>query len=498
FGPHQLCLRLSGLEKQGTTAIRRVLWKNLHSPSEAMELLGGFYLTLKPDMCLLEASENFNALLGVRRSGSTLRGRHLREFTSYSPRGGGEQTLQLHAQVVFHGGSSEQHIMRLKSLESVSGNIRLGFQQEEATSLPKAVFSTLIHYSSPDARITRMTCSSLGEHLAAHCFINRSFLELMSSPEEAEYVRGRLRSCSGGLSRVYEMRPSPKVVLWVQSEFIRYASGVVLGHHYVLKESEECIKRKIDNDDHKKKRVVEDDASKNKLLRELLNINSTNRSSHLRRPSDEDGLSSSSARLANSTSSRILQLLNTTNSCQERSDPESNSSSSTMMSSNTSPMCSQNPALANLLSKPPYMASPAIPPPVPTKWHQEPREKLPKARKSPMGTPLRDPHLLLPDEDPTLSEILDGVIEIQERSCSRSGPLFEEPRKAINLSDIEEFLCAEEKGSCLEEEMPPPSGGTPSSLLNNALERHSSSSSKRSSEPKASRNGSLLLQLLSE
>ncbi|QQP32517.1 Uncharacterized protein FKW44_024853, partial [Caligus rogercresseyi] len=383
FGPHQLCLRLSGLEKQGTTAIRRVLWKNLHSPSEAMELLGGFYLTLKPDMCLLEASENFNALLGVRRSGSTLRGRHLREFTSYSPRGGGEHTLQLHAQVVFHGGSSEQHIMRLKSLESVSGNIRLGFQQEEATSLPKAVFSTLIHYSSPDARITRMTCSSLGEHLAAHCFINRSFLELMSSPEEAEYVRG-------GLSRVYEMRPSPKVVLWVQSEFIRYASGVVLGHHYVLKESEECIKRKIDNDDHKKKRVVEDDASK---------INSY------------DGLSSSSARLANSTSSRILQLLNTTNSCQERSDPESNSSSSTMMSSNTSPMSPlhglsrHSPARANKVAS----GTP---------------EKLPKARK--------DPHLLLPDEDPTLSEILDGVIEIQERSCSRSGPLFEEPRKAIN------------------------------------------------------------------
>ena len=40
-------------------------------------------------------------------------------------------------------------------------------------------------------------------------------------------------------------------------------------------------------------------------------------------------------------------------------------------------VCSENPSLTELLEKPPH-SSITVPPPVPTKWHQEPREKLPK------------------------------------------------------------------------------------------------------------------------
>merc|ERR1719266_1792284 len=43
-----------------------------------------------------------------------------------------------------------------------------------------------------------------------------------------------------------------------------------------------------------------------------------------------------------------------------------------------SAVCSENPSLASLLSKPPAQASRTVPPPVPTKWHQEPKEKLPR------------------------------------------------------------------------------------------------------------------------
>ena len=41
-------------------------------------------------------------------------------------------------------------------------------------------------------------------------------------------------------------------------------------------------------------------------------------------------------------------------------------------------VCSENPSLTELLEKPPHLSI-TVPPPVPTKWHQEPREKLPKA-----------------------------------------------------------------------------------------------------------------------
>ena len=51
--------------------------------------------------------------------------------------------------------------------------------------------------------------------------------------------------------------------------------------------------------------------------------------------------------------------------------------SPTSDSGDSSSVCKQNPALISLLSKP-TTNSVAVPPPVPTKWHQEPREKLPR------------------------------------------------------------------------------------------------------------------------
>ena len=50
---------------------------------------------------------------------------------------------------------------------------------------------------------------------------------------------------------------------------------------------------------------------------------------------------------------------------------------STQQQTPLSAVCSENPSLASLLSKPPAQASRTVPPPVPTKWHQEPKEKLP-------------------------------------------------------------------------------------------------------------------------
>ncbi|CAB4064256.1 unnamed protein product [Lepeophtheirus salmonis] len=116
-----------------------------------------------------------------------------------------------------------------------------------------------------------------------------------------------------------------------------------------------------------------------------------------------------------------------------------------------------NPALADLLSKPPYHASTAVPPPVPTKWHQEPREKLPRdimrkylpphpAERSKLNT---ESHNTVnntrsctdTDHDPMLSEILDGVIDIQEKTPGSSRDIVQ---KRINLSDIEKFLSAAE------------------------------------------------------
>ena len=51
--------------------------------------------------------------------------------------------------------------------------------------------------------------------------------------------------------------------------------------------------------------------------------------------------------------------------------------SPTCDSGDASSVCKQNPALISLLSKP-TTNSVSVPPPVPTKWHQEPREKLPR------------------------------------------------------------------------------------------------------------------------
>ena len=51
--------------------------------------------------------------------------------------------------------------------------------------------------------------------------------------------------------------------------------------------------------------------------------------------------------------------------------------SQTSDSGDISSVCKENPALISLLSKP-TTNSVAVPPPVPTKWHQEPREKLPR------------------------------------------------------------------------------------------------------------------------
>ncbi|TRY75214.1 hypothetical protein TCAL_15661 [Tigriopus californicus] len=183
----------------------------------------------------------------------------------------------------------------------------------------------------------------------------------------------------------------------------------------------------------------EEDSSKQKdlLLKQLLNVN-FNRDDKTKANSSAPTVSSVSSS-SSSTNSRILQILSQTNdnvkcstfgpnlSLSATSIPGVNtgsgglkrpaSSSSTLSSSSSSMLesalgapspkmlsrsgvgggggmgsrpgcelpptttyssvCKENPALAKLLEKPLHNAV-SVPPPVPTKWHQEPRETLPK------------------------------------------------------------------------------------------------------------------------
>ena len=172
-------------------------------------------------------------------------------------------------------------------------------------------------------------------------------------------------------------------------------------------------------------------------------------------------------------------------------------------------VCSENPSLTKLLEKPPHLSI-TVPPPVPTKWHQEPREKLPKdimrkflpphpaeraaaaAAAAAAATAKTDTiasthsssalynvltsarsgiktsHLVYTststsaqtftsastssnlnsveeDKDDMLSEILDGLIEFQEKSPMINTSM---PNRAVDerrISDIEKFLVSSER-----------------------------------------------------
>ena len=129
--------------------------------------------------------------------------------------------------------------------------------------------------------------------------------------------------------------------------------------------------------------------AKNQLLKQLLNSNFQPSSSSTASSSTESGNGSTS-----NESSRIMKLLNSdghhglggglkTNSLgggsgglkRQANYPLDNAPASKMP---CSVVCSENPSLTELLEKPPHLSM-TVPPPVPTKWHQEPREKLPKA-----------------------------------------------------------------------------------------------------------------------
>ena len=173
-------------------------------------------------------------------------------------------------------------------------------------------------------------------------------------------------------------------------------------------------------------------------------------------------------------------------------------------------VCSENPSLTKLLEKPPHLSI-TVPPPVPTKWHQEPREKLPKdimrkflpphpaeraaaaaaaaaaatAKTDTIGSThtssalynvltssrsgIKASHLVYTststsaqtftsastssnlnpveeDKDDMLSEILDGLIEFQEKSPMINTSM---PNRAAvderRISDIEKFLVSSER-----------------------------------------------------
>lgn len=99
--------------------------------------------------------------------------------------------------------------------------------------------------------------------------------------------------------------------------------------------------------------------AKNQLLKQLLNSNFQPQAN-----SDE-------------ASGSLMQLLNNDKTGLKRPAGTSLDSLGPTAPKVPSVVCSENPSLTELLEKPPHLSI-TVPPPVPTKWHQEPREKLPK------------------------------------------------------------------------------------------------------------------------
>ena len=111
--------------------------------------------------------------------------------------------------------------------------------------------------------------------------------------------------------------------------------------------------------------------AKNQLLKQLLNSNFQPNTS------GSSGLSTdSSTSPASNPSSRIMKLLNSDLKYGVKR-PASSPLDNAPVNKVSSVVCSENPSLTELLEKPPNLSI-TVPPPVPTKWHQEPREKLPK------------------------------------------------------------------------------------------------------------------------
>ena len=252
-----------------------------------------------------------------------------------------------------------------------------------------------------------------------------------------------------------------------------------------------------------------DALQKNLLLKQLLNVNfdRTGDSSSSKRKTSLLDLApispATSTGSSSSNTSRILQLLSQHAENVPRLPTGSPSSTGSVgvkrsasgsplpppstSSDTSSPVCKQNPSLTNLLAKPPHN-SVAVPPPVPTKWHQEPREKLPKgeeglkkflpphpaeragnASHQAQDIPTTSNQVLhtrgaagitaapssfatsaapiaptpsgsqMPEEalntDAVLSEILEGVIDIQEKN-----PIG--PKPGPNISEIEKYLAS--------------------------------------------------------
>ncbi len=287
---------------------------------------------------------------------------------------------------------------------------------------------------------------------------------------------------------------------------------------------------------------LDSDQQKNQLLKQLLNVNFSRSSEEEEGPFETSSPSSSATssqqqqqqqqqeqqqqshgQSSDSNSSRILQLLSQNPDGSDKSalaagvkrsaSCDGDDGGPAVKSSPTSAVIKQNPSLTNLLSKP-LQNSVTVPPPVPTKWHQEPREKLPKghvvdglkkflpphpaergsaistssttsttsshsildkqlSRSSSIGTVLQprqamtgppainvsansNSSLVLStstssaqsqpsssdlEPDAILSEILEGVIDIQEKSPTTG---IQQQSNKLEIENIEKFLASSE------------------------------------------------------
>uniref|UniRef100_A0A0K2U7I9 PAS domain-containing protein n=1 Tax=Lepeophtheirus salmonis TaxID=72036 RepID=A0A0K2U7I9_LEPSM len=452
-GEKKICLEVCKCERRESGSFR--IWlKNhhsgpfgIHESLKGDEILHGFSILLHANsLKIQQVSYNFKPLLGHTT--------HLVETSFYKWIHPEDQNcfsnlkkLTPKESIRFRASNGTYEHFTLSNLHEVTKEtFKMNFKVFRRMEEEERIFSTLL---TNEFRVREVCCNN---HVPLPYLTNRNFLELISSPDDLHYLENRMRKKVPGLTRLYEIRINPKRILFIQTNFFFYPNNEILAHHFIVKDKEERSPQTFNQNNNVLKRKLlsgeeEEDSTtqKNKLLRELLNVNYS-----IHESNNTSSTSSSLSPTSSSSNSRILQLLNSKSSDLggRRKTPPSVAKSF---------MCSQNPALADLLSKPPYHASTAVPPPVPTKWHQEPREKLPRdimrkylpphpAERSKLNT---ESHNTVnntrsctdTDHDPMLSEILDGVIDIQEKTPGSSRDIVQ---KRINLSDIEKFLSAAE------------------------------------------------------
>ena len=271
---------------------------------------------------------------------------------------------------------------------------------ERAQYFPVEMFSTKVDMTFRITTLDTTAMNTANTNLMVRTMLNKPMLNFCH-PDDVSMVREHLnKTVTNGsdVSQIYKMRGFNGTGHYVQvkskSKLFRKCPGndsdFIMSTHSIIGESESKSPVKygaVPAADQTNNNLVKDGNGdeeiheKNILLKQLLNVNFS------RPEGNEQGTSGSSSTAvssdktppakaeSSSSSSRILQLLSSENVPQIVTGSKRSATSASLDQDQNSPasskssVCKQNPALANLLAKPPHN-SVAVPPPVPTKWHQ--------------------------------------------------------------------------------------------------------------------------------